>query len=167
MIIHKLSNDIEQISVVGRQCVAAICFERFCKKYRILHPAIDLFIDHIWKVTQVNPENFVDWEQGFQTMPITGQGEPYPTDLVEAVPKILWNDFDELTQFVFETSATTWYGSDLEGTKTFLLKAIAIAIRHEIELPDLSFYVNSPIVHHGNWGQPLTNEQVEEWRSTV
>ena len=72
-----LSEKIDRLSVVGRQCVAVICLERFCRKYRLTHPAITKFIDHVWKVTQVDPETFGEWAEGFSLMPITGQGDPY------------------------------------------------------------------------------------------
>ena len=162
-----LSEKIDRLSVVGRQCVAVICLERFCRKYRLTHPAITKFIEHVWKVTQVDPETFGEWAEGFSLMPITGQGDPYPKDLVETIPKELLNEFDRLTQFVFETSATTWYCSDIEGTKNYLLKVLDVASDHNIPIPDLGCYMNPPIEHHGCWGTALTNEQLQHWRNTA
>ena len=161
-----LSEKIDSISVVGRQCVAVICLERFCRKYGLAHPAITKFIDHVWKVTQVDRETFEEWEEGFRLMPITGQGEPFPKDLVEAMPKELLSEFDRLTQSVFETSATTWYCSNIEDTKNYLLKVLDVASAHNIPIPDLGFYVNPPIGHDG-WGATLTDEQLQQWRNTA
>lgn len=126
-----------------------------------------MFIEHVWKVTQVTPDTFGEWEQGFHSMPITGQGDTYPVDLAQAIPKELLNDFDQLTQFVFETSATTWYGSDIESTKNFLLKVLDITSKHNIPIPDLSFYKNPPIEHHGYWGPTVNDEQLQQWRNTA
>ena len=157
---------IDSLSVIGRQCVAVICLERFCRKYRLAHPAITKFIDHVWKVTQVSRETFEEWEECFGLMPITGQGDPFPRDLVEAIPTELLNEFDRLTQLVFETSATTWYCSDIEGTKDYLHKVLEVASAHDIPIPDLGFYTNSPIEHDG-WGAALTDEQLQQWRNTA
>jgi len=99
-------------------------------------------------------------------MPITGQGDPLPKDLVEAIPIELLNEFDRLTQFVFETSAITWYSSNIEGTKIELLKVLQVASEHNIPIPDLGFYMNPPIEHDG-WGATLTDEQLQQWRNTA
>jgi hypothetical protein len=161
-----LSEKVDRLSVIGRQCVAVICLERFCRKYRLEHPAITKFIDHVWKVTQVGPETFEEWTYGFGLIPITGQGDPLPADLVEAIPRELLNEFDRLTQCVFETSATTWFCSDTEGTKKELLKVLDVASEHDIPIPDLGFYMNPPIEHDG-WGAMLTDEQLQQWRNTA
>jgi len=161
-----LSEKIDRLSVIGRQCVAVICLERFCRKYRLAHPAITKFIDHVWKVTQVGPETFEEWAQDFGSIPITGQGDPLPKDLVEVIPIELLNELDQLTQFVFETTATTWYCSDIEGTKNYLRKVLDVASAHDVPIPDLGFYMNPPIEHDG-WGAPLTDEQLQQWRNTA
>ena len=162
----KLSENIDRLSVVGRQCVAVICLERFCRKYRLAHPAITKFIDHVWKITQVDRQTFEDWEQGFGSMPITGQGDPLPNDLVEAIPVELLKEFDRLTQLVFETSGSTWYCSNIQGTKDCLLEVLELASEHNVPIPDLSFYMNPPIQHDG-WGATLTDEQLQQWRNTA
>lgn len=92
----------EKLSVIGKQCIAVICLERFCKKYKLNHPAITDFIDHVWKVAQIKPEIFYEWEQGFADMSITGQGDPYPEDLKKVIPMDLFNDFNQLTICIFE-----------------------------------------------------------------
>jgi len=100
-------------------------------------------------------------------MPITGQGDPFPKDLVEAIPIELLDEFDRLTQFVFETSATAWYGGDIEGTKNYLLKVLDVASEHNFPIPDLGLYMNPPIGHHDGWGSTLTDEQLQQWRNTA
>src|SRR5262245_40149763 len=167
MAVQQLSEKVDRLSVIGRQCVAVICLERFCRKYGLAHPAITEFIDHVWKVAQVRLESFEEWTGGFGLIPITGQGDPLPKGLVDAIPTELLNEFDQLTQFVFETSATTWYCSDIAGTKSYLLKVLDVASDHNIPIPDLGFYMNSPIEHHGCWGAALTDEQLQHWRNTA
>lgn len=158
---------IDELSVVGRQCVAVICLERFCREYQLDHPAIAEFVDHVWKVAQVDPGSWTEWERGFHSIPLTGQGATYPGTLVEAIPEDLRDDFFLLTQSVFWTSAETWYGYDLEGTKSHLLQVLKISSRHNIAIPDLRFYINPPVEHHDHWGPPLSDEQLREWRNTA
>ena len=55
---------IDSFSVVARQCVAVTCLERFCQQFQIEHPALFALVDHLWKVAQVEPANFVAWESG-------------------------------------------------------------------------------------------------------
>ena len=90
----------------------------------------------------------------------------FPKDLTEAIPIGLLNELDRLTQCVFETSASTWYCSNIEDTKRELLKVLDIASKHSIPIPDLGFYMNPPIGHDG-WGATLTDEQLQQWRNTA
>lgn len=57
---------IDALSVVSRQCIAVTCLERFCALHRISHPALSEFVDHVWKVTQVEPASFPAWEMAFR-----------------------------------------------------------------------------------------------------
>ena len=126
---------IEKLSVIGKQCIAVICFERFCKKYNLNHPAITDFINHVWKVAQINPETFSEWEQGFANMPITGQGDPYPEDLKKAIPLNLLDDLNQFTIYIFEISAINWYTAyNPVGTTQMFLNAINIAQKHDITI---------------------------------
>lgn len=167
---HQITSDIKRqidnLSVIGKQCSAVICFERFCRKYKLSHQYITDFINHVWKVCQVNPTTFVEWDEAFQDLAITGQGDPYPEELLEQIPKELLNDFNKMSQAVFETSATTWYGDNLPGTRKELFKVITLSLKHDINVPDFSLYTNPPIEDRGGWGPVLSDEVMKKWRKT-
>lgn len=84
---NKLSKRIDGLSVVARQCIAAVCFERYCVIHNLKHPDIRAFIDHIWGIGAIqNPEQFEAWELGFQGLKASGWGDPLPDDLLEIIP---------------------------------------------------------------------------------
>ncbi|QQR55576.1 hypothetical protein IPG41_03410 [Candidatus Peregrinibacteria bacterium] len=159
--------EINKLTVIGRTCVSVICFERFCNKFNISHPDIKNFIQHIWKVTQVNSNTWVEWESGFYHLTITGQGDPYNEDLINSIPKNLLEDFDKFSQYVFETTASTWYTSDITGSSEFLRKVLELCIKYDVPLPKLDFYTNPPNNIHNGWGKSLSDEEVKNWQSTI
>ena len=168
MIQYQYIDDLKQLSVVARQCIAVTCFERYCRFQGLSHPAIDQFIDHEWQITSIHsPNDFGVWEQAFQDMPITAQGDPYPESLVAILPLTLRKEFDNLILHVFETSATTWYGHDPEGTVTHLVEVLKIIDAYNIALPNLEMF-RKPLAHlHGGWGMPLSEAEARQWREAA
>jgi hypothetical protein len=74
------------LSVVARQCIAALCVQRFCALYEIRHPAIDDFVEHLWGVATVMSENFTEWAEGFAALPASTWGDDLPGNVVAAIP---------------------------------------------------------------------------------
>ena len=158
---------LENSSVIGRQCMAVTCLERYCRHHGLHHPDVSAFIDHVWKVAQVTSDTFVSWETGFAQLTITGQGDPYSESLLAAIPSHLRAEFDRLTQHVFETSATTWYGDALEDTRLQLIEVLRVVAAYGIALPEPERYLNAPISQYGGWGPALTDDQLRTWRRAV
>src|SRR6266446_1417757 len=112
MLENTFGKRIDDLSVVARQCTAALCLERYCVFHNLKHPDIVAVIDHIWGIGAIeNPDQFVEWEQGFQGLKAAGWGDPVPNDLLEIIPPTIRKEYQELANYVIETSATTWYGS--------------------------------------------------------
>ena len=168
MIQNQCVEDLKQLSVVARQCLAVICFERYCRFHGLSHPAIDQFIEHEWRIVSIHsPSEFNVWEQAFQEMPITGQGDPYPESLVAAIPLTLRKEFDNLILHVFETSATTWYGHDPEGTVKHLVEVLRIIDSYGIALPNLEMF-RQPLAHiRDGWGAPLSETEAKRWKEAA
>ena len=165
MLQQSLSNKIDELSVVARQCVAAVCFERYCEFHKLKSPDIDAFIQHIWDITKLEkPEMFVDWEQGFQQLKAVDWGATLTKDFLNQIPTSIRNEYIELTNNVIETSAATWYGSDLNGTKENLMKVIDTVSKYGIALPDLNKFRNSSPQIMGGWGNNPSPDEVYEWR---
>lgn len=160
-----LSKEIDELSVVARQCIAAICFERYCKFHNIQSPDISEFIEHVWRVGKIeNPEQFVEWERGFQELRASGWGEPLSEDVLKAIPPALHEEYRDLAEYLIETSATTWYGSDMKGTREYLLKVIRIVSAYGIALPDFSLFKSSSRELHGGWGNNPSPDELNTWR---
>ncbi|MBL8741076.1 MAG: hypothetical protein JNK04_08285, partial [Myxococcales bacterium] len=83
---------IPQLSVIGRQCIAAICVERFCRANGITTTLVTDFIEHLWGIATVDEDSFGEWEQRFQELP----GSTWADDsaaLHAAIPAPLVDDY--------------------------------------------------------------------------
>ncbi|MES2016651.1 MAG: hypothetical protein V4484_09155 [Pseudomonadota bacterium] len=158
---------IDALSVVARQCVAVTCLERFCQHFQIEHPALLALVEHIWKVAQVEPANFVAWESGFASLPISGLGDDWPQAIRDAIPKTVRLPLSKLVEHVVETSAVTWYGDDLPATKKQLENVLEICKAHGVSNPELRRYTQPQAQIHGGWGPTLTNQELAAWRALV
>lgn len=159
-------DQVKALSINERQCVAVICLQRYCKKYKIVHSTIDEFIEHIWKVAQIN-NNFCEWADKFGYLAITGQGDPYPEDLVKAIPVDLIEEFNILTQYVYEISASCWFGSESEDSSKMLLMVFDIISKHNIAIPDLNYYREDVKKNPDGWTPVINDEKLKLWRETV
>ena len=158
---------IDALSVVARQCVAVTCLERFCRHFKIQHPALIAFMEHVWKVAQVDREIFVEWESGFASLPISGHGDDWPLEIRKAIPQTVLLPLIALVEHVVETSAVTWYGDDLPATKRQLENVLEICRAHGVIAPELIKYTQLQPDIRGGWGPPLTNQELAAWRALV
>jgi len=157
---------VSELSINERQCVAIICFERYCRKNMIVHKDIEVFIEHVWKVVQIE-KNFCEWAEKFGQLAITGQGDPFPEDLIKAIPHDLLYEFNLLVECVYETSATCWYAAESEDSSKMLIKIFEIMSKHCIPIPDISFYRDSSKKSPDGWSPAVSQEKLNIWRSTV
>jgi hypothetical protein len=141
---------IKQLSWIGRQCAAVICYERFCRKYNVTHPAVSRFVEHYWKIGGLSCESWIEWERGFGSLPI---GE----EVLVSIPKELHNIFCRLTTDVVEVSSATWYCNNMPGTEAALRVVLEIAEEYELELPDLELIAR--ITNHPN--EQLTDDDYD------
>ena len=153
------------LSVVGRQCIAAICVHRFCAHYGIQHSAIEAFVEHLWGVATVTADSFTEWENGFATLPASLSKGPLPVELRAFIPARLAADYSRLAEEAVECSASTWYGDNIPGTLEAFEAVLEIMARHRIPLPPFEpFLASSPTVLQG-WGSAPTPEELRRWRS--
>lgn len=136
---------IRKLLIIGKQCIAVICFERFCKKYEIKHWGIDEFVNQVWEITRIGAKDF-DFEKyahGFVEMPITGQGDLYPDDLITVIPENVMDDFNIFIQSIYEISAINWYCRyDHESTTRMFLEVLDVAKKHKIKIPSFNSSLN-------------------------
>jgi hypothetical protein len=156
-----------KLSVIARQCIAAICVHRFCTHYGIRHLAIDAFVEHLWGVATVTPETFTAWEQGFQVLPASTWSEPLATGLLAAIPDQLVVHYSRLANAAIECSAGTWYASDIPATLDAFATVSELMREHGLSLPRFETFVDSsPEVGQG-WGSHPTPEQLRAWRAAT
>lgn len=158
---------IDALSVIARQCIAATCLQRFCRRHDIHHPDLSTFIEHVWKVAQVRHEDFAAWERGFASLAITGMGDPWPDEVRQAIPGQLLATLVELVQHVLETSACTWYGDDLPASRRQLDAVLRICGQHDVAVPALDGYLQHDAPLRDGWGPPLTEEELSAWKARI
>ena len=162
---NDLSQSIDQLSVIARQCIATVCFERYCEFHSLRGPDFDTFIEHLWQVAKLTkPDEFVEWEQGFQRLEAAGWGEPLSESFLNALPHALRTEYPHLATYVIETSAMTWYGHDMEGTKEYLMRAIETVLKYGIPIPDLDMFKSSSLKVLDGWGSNPTADELFAWR---
>ena len=154
-----------KLSVIGRQCIAAICVQRFCAHYGIRHPAIDAFVEHLWGVATVTSDTFTEWELAFQNLPASTWDEPLPPELLAVMPPPLVADYSRLADAAVECSAATWYASDIPATLAAFDVVCDVMRTHGIPLPRFDpFLVSSPDTREG-WGNRPTPAELRQWRA--
>ena len=158
---------IDTLSVIARQCIAVTCLQRFCRRFDIDHPALSAFAAHVWKVAQVGPGDFADWERGFASLAVSGMGDPWPEDVRAALRGHLPGMLEALVQHVLETSACTWHGDDLPASRRQLEAVLAICVRHDVAVPQLAHYAQPEAALRGGWGPVLTDEEVRAWQALI
>lgn len=159
---HNIS--IDSLSLIARQCLAVTCLQRFCSHHAMHHPALAAFIDHVWKVAQLQAGDFAAWEQGFAALPVSGMGDPWPDDVRLALPAHMLGDLMALVQHVQETSAATWHGNDLPATRRQLEAVLRICAQHGVAVPQLAQYAQHDASLRGGWGPVLGHAQWRAWR---
>jgi hypothetical protein len=151
---------ISRLSVIGRQCIAAVCVERFCRHHEILSAEIRDFVEHLWGIATVDEDSFAEWEGRFQALPASTWGGD-----LELIPLPLRADYASLAEGAIECSAATWYGSDIPGTLAAFESVLHVMHVHDLPVPDFTpFLCSSPAVLHG-WGNRPTPEQLQLWRA--
>lgn len=142
--------------------------ERYCAHCGIDDPAINGFIEHVWTVAQVRPETWDAFEDGFFDERRVGpDAESVPDDVLRrAVPPRSRQDLRRLVEQVFETSAATWYGSNLPGTAKALREVLRIVRRAGVEPPDPGpFAAHAPGLN--GWGVGLSDAELAAWRAAA
>ncbi|APA68647.1 hypothetical protein [Janthinobacterium sp. 1_2014MBL_MicDiv] len=158
---------IDALSIIARQCIAVTCLQRFCQRHAIEHPALTAFIEHVWKVAQVESGNFASWERGFAALPVSGMGDPWPEEVSAAIPATLLGTLTELLQHVQETSACTWHGDDLPATRRQLEAVFRLCGRHAVAVPAPGHYAQHDAAIRNGWGPALTDGELRAWRALV
>lgn len=155
---------IDALPVIARQCLAVACLQRFCMRHAMHHPALTAFIDHVWKVAQLQAGEFAAWERGFAALPISGMGDPWPDDIRLAIPETMLDDLMALVQHVMETSASTWHGDDLAASRRQLEAVLRICGRHGVAVPELGPHAQHAARPGKGWGSALTDAEVRAWK---
>lgn len=154
-----------ELSVIARQCVAAICLRRFCDRYGIRHPGVDAFVEHLWGVATVTPEMFTAWEQNFQNLPASTWGGPLPPEVLAVIPLAVRADYERLANAAIECSAATWYTGDIDATLRAFEAVAAVMHIHGVPLPYLEpFRSSSPRALDG-WGSQPSPAELREWHA--
>lgn len=162
----RIEEQITALSINERQCLAVVCFQRYCLKKMISHPDIDAFIEHVWKVAQLK-DDFIEWSEKFLELAINGQGDTYPEHLKKAIPSEIIKEFDHFTQCIYEVSATCWFGAESPYSSEMLLDIFEIMNKSKVTIPKLSQFKFESLKSHNGWSPAISDEELIEWKAIV
>lgn len=155
------------LSISARHGVALCCMELFCKKYGLDHVEMNKMIKHQWEWSTLNANRFDEWAEKKPRLVWIALGDEYEGDLEEFLVKkgVDPVEFRELIESVAEIIDWNLYGNiDEEKSFEFLTKVLALSMKHGLQIPEASHFMNSTFKDNHGWGKKLTPKERDQWR---
>ncbi len=92
------------------QVKGAYCLNAFCRHYEIRDVAVEQLIAHLLGIAKT--DNLPAWEQAGQLLRLNGRGDPWPSDVDEAVPARVRTDFHRLVHDTVEIGLVDFHGAN-------------------------------------------------------
>lgn len=166
---EKFPDDLyRHLSLTARMAVALHCFSRYCSKLELRHDDIDAFVDYLWEFPLI--ERWDLWEEHAPRLLQVALGDNWPADLQEFLLIRLEsaNQFRTLLGAVAEIVFGSGYGAaDDEMSMRYLAKAIYLVDQFGVRPPPPEEFAESLFVDNHGWGNKITEEVRNRWRSVV
>jgi hypothetical protein len=154
------NNEFKGLSIRALVALGTFSLKLYSKKYHINNSDLDEFIDLNLKL--LTAEDLLKWNNEFNSVEITGLGDPFPIDLVEKYPEHSLK-LDLITQNIREISASQIYGSwnsDLTYKLLYQVQELCdIEINREVNLN--LFKEHNPGTE--GWGTIVSENLVGKW----
>ena len=158
-----IDDSIQSLSIRARQIVGAAYLECFCLHFAIDEDVVAPLIDHLWAFARAR--DLRTWHRQFAALHVYGQGEPLPTNLSDAIPPAIQNDFARLVDLVIDVGINGLYGPD--DSIECLKFAASILQHHKISVPDASVADGSSFSNGDPWGSPVPFATLAKWEAAV
>jgi hypothetical protein len=155
--------NVQGLTIRQMQIYAALCFKEFCRHFRICHPAIDELIEHLIDIGTA--QDLPKWDLEGRKLAITGRGDDFPSDVVDAVPNNLLNAFSSLVELSVEVGIIDMYGDPSESPADFLKKCLDILAKHSVAAPNENG-LRSLGAGFDSWGSAVNEADLSNYLQT-
>jgi hypothetical protein len=161
--------DARPLSLLARLGVALCCFEQYCRTVGLDAPAVRDFTEYMWEwPLMMSPGWFEEWESKQPTLVVVGLGDPIPQALASLLVErgIDSGELQTLLEATVEIIWGSFYAAcDDDGSLAELQRVVAICERRGIAAPPVDVFVESRFDDGHGWGNRVTREQRDRWRS--
>ena len=157
----------KSLSLTARLGIALRLFEKYCNDTEINDDSIDEFLDYLWKWPFVsNGEiDFSDWEKRRPWLVDIGLGEPLGDSLSSLnYANIKESSFRVVVSSVVEILWGSFWGEAEDELSLNCLSEL-IQATNPNSLPAVTPFKISKFKDNNGWGNSLTNEDVDFWRT--
>jgi len=150
--------------------IALNCFERYCRKHALSHPAIDSFLDDLWEFPLVDSQRWDEWESRHPSLVNAAFGDPWPEGFEEflATRRIRQSGFRELISSIVEIVFSSFYGAANTSIASEFFSMVIRTMKSEgIDLPPLDAFACSRFADRGGWGMEIGVSQRSRWRAVT
>lgn len=157
----------KKLSLTARAAVALKIFQAYCCARNVEDQSINEFFEYLWKWPLIEgPDQFEPWEQSRPLLVNYGLGEPANEEIIRLTSEhhIDENDFREMISGIVEILwGSFWGGAEDELSFSALQNVIKVS-RLE-NLPALTPFKFSQFSENSGWGNKLSPEDCEYWKS--
>ena len=148
-------------SIRALHAIGIVSFVRYCARSGVSNPAIDEFVDHMWRLC--HSSSLPDWDKAASHLKITGLGDPLPSEIVTQYPTQS-TPLSEAVEWLREISATQMYGAyqpreSLSCLNELMRVTGAILTDEEIQ----AFGFSTP--NKDGWGACVKEPLLNRWKA--
>ncbi|EGQ8241618.1 hypothetical protein ACUT8K_000496 [Vibrio parahaemolyticus] len=162
-------DECKRLSITGRSAISLLIFERFCLLNELNALEINEFLDYLWKWPLVDgPDEFEPWEANRVTLVNCGLGDDFSEDLLNTLTLsgVSEYQFRSILGGIIEILWGSFWGA-AENEQSMVALENVISASDLEQLPVLTPFKFSLFSQNGGWGDKITSQDLEFWRTCV
>ena len=159
--------ECSSLSLTARAMLALLIFERFCRENAIAHKEIDAFLEHMWKWPSVGQSvEFEPWEEARPALVSGGLTGVVPGEIsaVLETADVSENRFGAVVCSLVQILWGSFWGACEDEQSLACLREV-VSRANVCKLPPITPFRFSQFDAGNGWGTPLTNEDIQFWKS--
>ncbi|MCS0109394.1 hypothetical protein NDJ40_08000, partial [Vibrio alginolyticus] len=168
-IMNSYTSECKRLSINARAAIGLLVFERFCVLHGLeLHDNQE-FLEHLWDWFLIDgPDEFEPWESKRPTLVNCGLGDEFPEDLQLSLAQngIGESQFRTIVGGVTDILWGSFWGAAENEQSMAALESVISASGIE-QLPVLTPFKFSLLSQNEGWGDKVTPQDLEFWRTCV
>jgi hypothetical protein len=158
----------KELSLTAREAIALHCFEKYCEKRQLKCRLIDEAIEYLWRWPLIDgPDEFDPWESNKTALINYGFGKSIPTELGKVLKdrEVDEEEFKRILKALIGILWANFWGASDDEFSLNLLKTV-IELTSLEKLPKIDIYQVSKFCDMHGWGNKISRNDYERWRST-